>query len=113
MKQHRERMHLGVKYPCNGCSYQATDKSHLRRHKQRVHHGLKYSCEQCGQFYSDMSTLKRHIRNLHTTEKKVFVCDACDFRALEAGFPVLMRFLLILRDKFPPKKNLFAWNCLV
>jgi KRAB domain-containing zinc finger protein len=88
MKQHRERMHLGVKYPCNGCSYQATDKSHLRRHKQRVHHGLKYSCEQCGQFYSDMSTLKRHIRNLHTTEKKVFVCDACDFRSLEAGFPV-------------------------
>ena len=42
--QHRRSVHDRIKYPCE---YQATSKGHLDKHRRAVHVGIKYPCWQC------------------------------------------------------------------
>ena len=37
LTQHQQTVHISIKYACNLCSYQATQKGDLRRHKDRKH----------------------------------------------------------------------------
>ena len=38
---HIRAAHEGVKYPCEECEYQATQKGDLDRHRKSVHEGIK------------------------------------------------------------------------
>ena len=46
LREHRQK-HEGVKYGCDQCDYQATQRSDLNRHIQTVHEGVRYACVQC------------------------------------------------------------------
>ena len=37
LRRHVESIHLGIKYPCEHCSYKATNKGHLKRHFKSFH----------------------------------------------------------------------------
>ena len=43
---HQQSVHMGKKYPCEECSYQAKEKGSLTRHQKSVHMGKKYPCEE-------------------------------------------------------------------
>ena len=43
LKRHVQAAHEHIKYSCNQCDYQATQKGHLKRHIQSEHEKVKYS----------------------------------------------------------------------
>ena len=44
LTKHQQSVHIGKKYPCKECDYQAKWKS---EHQQSVHMGKKYPCDEC------------------------------------------------------------------
>ena len=58
MIQHHRAQHLGIRYPCDQCDYQATQKNHLKKHKEAKHRLLK--CEYC-----PFQTMRRQTLTLH------------------------------------------------
>ena len=40
-------IHDGVKYNCEYCDYNATNKGSLTQHVKSIHDGVKYRCEYC------------------------------------------------------------------
>ena len=53
-------MHEGIKFRCNECDYQATQKSHLTSHQQSLHRDRKYDCPDCDYQATDNSNLIKH-----------------------------------------------------
>ena len=37
LKNHVETVHDGIRYPCDHCNYEATQKQNLERHKRNAH----------------------------------------------------------------------------
>ena len=37
LKEHRESIHEGVRYPCDQCDYKATTKGNIKKHKISKH----------------------------------------------------------------------------
>ena len=68
--------------PCEfpDCKYIAAQKRYLREHRQAVHEGIKYPCEMCDHKGSTKSNLKKHILVKHTNEK--YPCHQCEYLAL-------------------------------
>ena len=63
--------HEGVKYSCDQCDYQATQKTNnLIRHGQSKHDGVKYSCS-------------THKKSKHMGVKHP--CDQCSYEASQKG----------------------------
>ena len=60
--RHVRTVHEGVKYPCDKCSYQATQSGDLHQHIKSVHDGIKYSCDQCNFKASHPSYLRTHLK---------------------------------------------------
>ena len=89
----------GIRYPCDHCNYEATQKSALKRHKQSQHgvmgtlnvegnyipsqktenelHNLY--CDQCEFVTSSMQNLKQHRTFVH--QGKGYPCDQCQYVA--------------------------------
>ena len=40
MKTDIDSIHLGIKYPCDLCEYQATERGSMKVHINRVHRGI-------------------------------------------------------------------------
>ena len=51
----------GVKYACNHCDFQATQKGSLTKHIQSKHKGTKYVFDQCDFRAIEKGELTRHI----------------------------------------------------
>ena len=46
IRRHRENVHMGVRYPCHQCEYQASVQENLRKHILSKHEGVrKYHCK--------------------------------------------------------------------
>ena len=37
LKLHVQTVHEGIRYPCDSCNYEATQKQNLERHKRNAH----------------------------------------------------------------------------
>lgn len=84
LKDHVDRIHLGVKYPCTHCDYKATTAATLRRHFKTQHEGVRFQCNLCSHIASYESDLNIHIKAKH--EGIVHQCDQCDFVASKACY---------------------------
>ena len=62
MKKHIEEVHVKIKYPCGECSYQASQKTALRKHMLVKHAGHLMKCKYCDKQYKWDIDLKR-VRN--------------------------------------------------
>ena len=40
-------MHMGQKFHCPDCEYQATEKGNLIKHHKSMHMGQKFQCQEC------------------------------------------------------------------
>ena len=69
LKRHVQAAHEHIKYSCNQCDYQATQKGHVKTHIQSVHEKIKYSCNQCDYQATEKGSLKRHIQSVHEKMK--------------------------------------------
>ena len=54
-------VHKGVKYACNQCDQQFTQRGSLKTHIQSVHEGVKYPCNQCTYQATRKGHLTEHI----------------------------------------------------
>ena len=59
--------HLGVKYPCTECDYQATQQASLKTHFNSKHAGVTYPCDQCEY---KANTQKPPIEKIHISYSK-------------------------------------------
>jgi len=77
-----------IKYNCDQCDYQATQKSSLNRHKMTQHEGIKqpsmaqlngktFDCDLCAYQATQLSSLKRHKMAKHSGSQ--FRCDLCEY----------------------------------
>ena len=83
MKTHIQSIHEGinssvlVKYACNQCDKQYSDKKGLRRHIQAEHEGAEYTCNQCNYKATHYGKMKYHIQSVH--EGVRYPCNLCNF----------------------------------
>ena len=52
LKTHQDSVHGVVKYSCNECDYQATQKGSLKIHQDSVHKEIKFKCNECDNQFS-------------------------------------------------------------
>ena len=60
MKSHVLVKHVGIKYDCDECAYQASIPRALQHPKMSVHMGVRYSCNEC-----DFSTVQEYRLTAH------------------------------------------------
>ena len=77
--RHKQYKHMGVRYSCGQCEYQATKQSHITTHKQSKHMGVRYSCDQCEYQSTIQSNLTRHKQSKHMGVH--YSCDQCEYQA--------------------------------
>ena len=68
LNEHIQRVHEGIRYPCDLCDYQATKRGHLKTHKESKHEGKRYPCPYCTQTATQKLNLKTHIKKKHNME---------------------------------------------
>jgi uncharacterized Zn-finger protein len=79
LKRHMDGVHLGVKFDCLECDYQATRKSNLTQHINTVHRGIhKFKCDQCENSFTASRSLARHIQSVHSKIRFVCTFQGCD-----------------------------------
>ena len=69
-RKHIQVVHVGLKNKkeCSTCGKKFQSSYHLRRHQESVHEGLRYHCNLCDRDFSDKRYLKHHIRDDHKLE---------------------------------------------
>ena len=76
LKKHNEVVHLNVRYKCDQCDAQLTQKGALAIHKKRVHTTERpFICEVCSDSFKAKKTLKVHKETVHSTQ--TFTCNEC------------------------------------
>ena len=88
LTQHRRAIHkdfgdkvADVRYKCNYCDYQATQKSHLKCHMAALHQQLVFCCDMCDFQSKWKSRMMAHTRAKHMG---IFLfCDHCEFKTVE------------------------------
>ena len=76
LTRHIQSVHFNVKFDCDQCDKQFSFRKSLIRHIQSEHLGVKFDCVQCGKEFTEKSKLRRHIQSVHEGTK--FYCDKCD-----------------------------------
>ena len=85
---HIRSVHEGVKYACNRCDYQATEKGALTKHIQSKHEGVKYACNHCDHQATTQSNLTVHIQSKHEGNN---ACNQCDFQGSKGALQQHMK----------------------
>jgi len=88
LTQHRRAMHkdfgdkeADIRYKCNYCDYQATQRSHLKSHMAALHQQLVFCCDMCDFQSKWKSRMMAHTRAKHMG---IFLfCDHCEFKTVE------------------------------
>ena len=65
MKNHIKSVHEGVKYDCDQCEKQYTEKGNLTRHVKSTHNSVKHACDYCQIPFTIKGNLDRHIQKMH------------------------------------------------
>jgi uncharacterized Zn-finger protein len=69
----KRSLHMGQKFQCPECDYQATRKGDLVTHRRSVHMGQKFSCPECDYQSTQKSSLVAHKKSMHMSQK--FQCE--------------------------------------
>ena len=64
-KKHIENIHEKKKHPCPQCDFEASSKGYLRVHMES-HEGIRYECQFCPVQFTNKSNLQRHVKTRHT-----------------------------------------------
>ena len=65
IKEHKESIHDGQRYPCDKCDYKATSKSSIIVHVAAIHNVQRYPCDQCDYKATVKQSLKLHVASIH------------------------------------------------
>ena len=79
MTLHLNGVHLGVRFYCDQCDENFSQKSSLRRHIQSFHKSggdKEHLCNACGKKFARKLSLKLHVENVHLKTKN-FECEFC------------------------------------
>jgi len=68
-----------VVFPCNVCSYVATQNGHLKRHEKSKHSKERFECKFCKKIYTFNESLRRHVKEAHDDNQQSFPCPECSF----------------------------------
>ena len=63
---HVKVKHLGLKYKCDECDYQANHKQSLDLHVKIKHLGIKFRCDECDYKVESQEYLMMHKKNKNT-----------------------------------------------
>ena len=68
-------------FPCETCSYIATQKGDLTRHVKSVHDKIRdHVCNECGKAFSEKKDMRKHDNAVHKKIKN-FKCVKCPYIA--------------------------------
>ena len=82
LQLHYRSIHKKIKYPCDFCDYQGTQKCSLAKHIKAVHAKDYESCQYCPYEAPSKPEIRKHIAKHHPTN---FPCTLCDFKGSIAG----------------------------
>ena len=82
LQLHYRSIHKKIKYPCDFCDYQGTQKYSLAKHIKAVHAKDHEICQHCPYEAPSKPELRKHIDKHHPTN---FPCTLCDFKGSIAG----------------------------
>ena len=68
LRIHHESKHEGVRWPCEHCEYQLTDKSALQKHMKKFHEDVRFNCTLCDFDSAYPSGLTKHMKT-HTSDE--------------------------------------------
>ena len=68
LRMHVERVHEGIRWPCDLCDYVGGYKGDLTRHKKIVHEGLSLVCSICQFKTPKKYHLKEHMLKEHNID---------------------------------------------
>ncbi len=68
LRMHFERVHEGIRWPCDICDYVGGYKGDLTRHKKIVHEGLSLACSICQFKTPKKYHLKEHMLKEHNVD---------------------------------------------
>ena len=77
VKVHFDIHHLGIKFQCDQCTFQATNKNRLKHHIELKHEGKGWPCDICGFMANNKKTLESH-KERHNSDRVRYPCDKCD-----------------------------------
>jgi len=66
MKNHVEKVHLGIRWPCDQCKFVGAYKADLKRHVKIVHDGFALHCDQCDFRSPHKYVLEKHRDTAHS-----------------------------------------------
>ena len=58
-------LHLGIKFQCPDCDYEATAEGHMATHPKSVHLGIKFQCPDCDYEATMRSSLATNQKSVH------------------------------------------------
>ena len=58
-------LHLGIKFQCPDCDYEATAEGHMATHQKSVHLGIKFQCPDCDYEATMRSSLATNQKSVH------------------------------------------------
>jgi len=65
LKIHVEKVHLGIRWPCDLCKFVGSYKADLNRHIKIVHDGFSLTCNQCDFQSPHQYVMNKHKENTH------------------------------------------------
>eukprot|EP00088_Acartia_fossae_P004963 TRINITY_DN12170_c0_g1_i12.p1 TRINITY_DN12170_c0_g1~~TRINITY_DN12170_c0_g1_i12.p1 ORF type:complete len:633 (-),score=114.83 TRINITY_DN12170_c0_g1_i12:157-2055(-) len=65
LKMHVEKVHQGIRWPCDLCQYVGSYKADLKRHIKIVHEGFILKCDLCEFTTPKQPSLKEHMIKVH------------------------------------------------
>ena len=73
-------LHLGIKFQCPDCDYEATMRSSLATNQKSVHMSIEFPCKDCDYEANITSNLERHQKSVHQGQKL-----QCDYEETQKG----------------------------
>ena len=81
IKQHKEAVHLGIRYPCPYCKDTCTTRSNLLKHVSSKHEGKQIKCIKCSYTTVSQDNLKYHNEKEHLGILYFCEIQSCNYSA--------------------------------